>query len=101
MSIANYVPKHRRKAVSLMMHKAKAAKRIGQDIDADTLRMRSLWDAKGQVLREGVTYKSTGEVAWAIARSIHGRINQIDVIVNGSVWATAGARRLRAKGIQI
>lgn len=93
MSISNYVPKHRRKLVSLMLHQAKAKLRMDREPDADTLRMRAIYDAKGQVLREGVTYTATSERPWAIRRAVHGRVNQVELVVAGAVRKCGSMRK--------
>lgn len=63
--------------------------------DADTLRRRALHDARGQVIREGVTYRGDGsETPWRVCRSLRGRVDQFDVIVAGRVWRTGGPRKL-------
>lgn len=68
-------------------------------VDADTLRWRALHDAKGIVLREGVTYRASGVTTWQLRRSLDGRVNQVDLIINGIVWRT-GARRDAEKAIK-
>ena len=40
-----HIPAHKRRAVSARLHEAKARKRIALGVDADTLRMRAIWDA--------------------------------------------------------
>lgn len=76
-------------------HAAQAARRMERGPDADTLRARALHDARGQLVREGVTYFADGRVVpWRVERSRRGRVNQLDVIVSGQLWRTAGARRI-------
>ena len=61
--------------------------------DADTLRRRALYDARGQVVREGVTYFGDGrETPWLVQRSMEGRSDQFDVLVSGKLWKTGGTR---------
>lgn len=62
--------------------------------DADTMRWRALYDAKGQVLREGVCWRNGVEIRWQVRRSVSGRVNQFDLISNGRVIQTCGARQL-------
>lgn len=62
--------------------------------DADTLRNRALYDARGQVLREGVCYRDGKEIAWQVRRSVDGRTNQLDLVSNGRVIQTCGKRKL-------
>jgi len=93
-------PKHRRRAVAQewarRSHAVQAAKRIERGPDWDTLRMRALHDARGQVLRHGVTYSAahpTG-LPWTILRSKNGRTNQVDLHVGTSLLSTCGLRAI-------
>lgn len=61
--------------------------------DDVTVRWRARQDARGQVLREGHTYRATGVVHWLVRRSVRGRVNQVDIVVDGRVWRTCGRRR--------
>ena len=72
-------------------------------LDADDLCSRAQWDAKGQVIRVGTTYKGDGSIVpWEIRRSFRGRTNQFDVVVNKGLLFTGGARRLREEyGIRL
>ena len=65
-----------------------------READADTLRFRSLSDARGKILREGVCYKSGVEMVWQVRRSIAGRTDQFDLMSNGRVIQTCGKRKL-------
>ena len=79
-----------------MLHAAKAKKRIAQELDDETERMRALWDAKGTTIRQGITYKGNGSIVpWEIRRSFRGRTDQFDVVVNKGLLFTGGVRRLR------
>ena len=92
-----YDKKERRAVARLWAQRSnavQAAARRARVPDADTLRRRALHDARGQTVREGTTYTAAAEIAWRVARSRHGRSNQLDVIVNGRIWRTAGARRI-------
>lgn len=61
--------------------------------DADTVRLRALHDARGTVLREGVTYGGDGRIVpWCVRRSVAGRVNQVDIVADGRVWHTGSAR---------
>lgn len=62
---------------------------------ADDARQRMLQDAKGMVLREGVTYTAEGETAWQKRRALHGRTNQIEMTANGKVVLTTGETKLK------
>ena len=65
-----------------------------RDVDADTLRKREAYAAKGTILREGCTYTATGKTDWQVRRSIAGRVDQLDLVANGSVFKTSGPRKL-------
>lgn len=75
---------------------AQTSARMERGVDADTLRRRALHDARGQLLREGRTYSSAGVIHWRVIRSVRGRTDQRDVIVNGELFRTCGPRRLPA-----
>jgi len=76
-------------------HATRAARRMERGPDADTLRRRALHDARGQIVREGVTYHGNGRVTpWCVRRSVAGRTDQFDVVLAGIVWRTGGARLL-------
>lgn len=64
--------------------------------DFETLRMRALWDAKGRLIREGCTMRATGTVHWLLRRSLHGRVNQVDLLINGQLWRTGSLRSAAA-----
>ncbi len=76
--------------------RVRADSRLTRELDADTLRHRALDDARGQLLREGTTYSATSDKHWRVIRSVAGRTNQRDVLINGSLWRTCGPRRLPA-----
>jgi hypothetical protein len=76
--------------------RARAGARLTREIDADTLRKRAAFDARGQILREGRTYSSSGVTHWRVVRSFRGRTDQRDVLVNGLLFRTCGPRRLPA-----
>ena len=77
-----------------MMHEAKAQKRMERGVDEDTLRRRALHDSRGQVLRSGVCWKNGSEIHWQVRRSVHGKVNQLDLVSNGRVIKTCGARQM-------
>ena len=64
---------------------------------AEDARQRMLQDAKGMVLREGVTYTAEGVTAWQKRRALHGRTNQIEMTANGQVVLTTGESKLKNK----
>ncbi len=83
------------RARGLASQRVQREARMAREIDADTLRRRALHDARGQVIREGVTYFGDGRVTpWCVRRSVRGRIDQLDVMVNGRVWRTGGPRKI-------
>jgi hypothetical protein len=56
---------------------------------------RALWDRKGTIIREGVTYCGDGRIIqWCIRHSLHGKSNQLDVVIDGATYLTAGQRRI-------
>ena len=74
----------------------KARLRMECGPDPETMRLRALYDARGEVLRHGVTYSTAhpeGQ-AWIILRSKLGRVNQVDLHVAGALYATCGLRTL-------
>jgi hypothetical protein len=76
-------------------HATRAARRMERGPDADTLRRRALHDARGQIVRAGVTYFGDGRVVlWSVRRSVRGRVDQFDMIVGARVWRTGGVRRV-------
>lgn len=62
---------------------------------ADDARCRALQAAKGMVLREGVTYDSSGAHPWCKRRALHGRTDQIELVYEGRVIRTTGETLLR------
>ena len=78
----------------------KARLRMERGSDPETVRLRALHDARGEVLRHGVTYSTDhpkGQ-AWTILRSKAGRVNQVDLHVAGELRATCGLRKI-ARGM--
>ena len=92
MSLPNHIPKHRRSAVSQRWHEAKARRRMEREPDFETQRLRALWDAKGQTIREGCTMRAAGTTHWILRRSVHGRVNQVDLLIDGQLWRTGALR---------
>lgn len=64
---------------------------------AEEVRQRALQDAKGMILREGVTYTANGEQHWQKRRALFGRTDQVELICNGKVVLTTGETLLRNK----
>lgn len=91
-------PKRERRAIARewarRSNAAQSVARIARGPDAETMRRRSLHDARGHVVREGATYRGNGIVThWCVRRSITGRSDQFDFVANGVVKLTAGPRR--------
>lgn len=98
-SLYRYPKSMRRKVASVWGKRGAAARaltRVERGIDAETAHRRALDDARGELIREGRTYSANGEQHWRIIRSIRGRTNQRDVIVDGKLFKTCGPRRLPA-----
>ena len=89
-------PKKRRKAVARewarRSNAVQALARIARGPDAETVRMRALHDAKGQVVRRGTVYRSSGTTEWIVRRSLAGNVHQFDFVANGVTKLTAGPR---------
>lgn len=72
-----------------------AERRLQRGPDAETLRWRAAQDARGQIIREGVTYFGSGRVVpWCVRRSIAGRVNQFDAVAGGNVVIAASWRHI-------
>ena len=70
-----------------------AAARLERGPSEETRRWWARHDARGQIVREGVTYFCDGRVVpWCVRRSVRGRIDQFDVVAAGQLWRTASAR---------
>jgi hypothetical protein len=93
MSLPNWVKPERRKAFSRSGNEARAAKRMALGADADTLRSRALYDARGRTIRQGCDYSAAGEKHWVVIRSVRGRTDQIDLLRNGRLFRTGGIRQ--------
>lgn len=90
-------PKHHRKAVAAEWGRRSAdvhqKLRDARGADAETVRMRALHDAKGQIVREGATYYADRAIHWQVRRSLIGSIDQFDFVANGRVKLTVGPRK--------
>ena len=75
--------------------------RIERGPDWETIIWRAKQDARGQVLRHGVTYSATHPEGqpWTILRSKIGRTNQVDLHV-GDVLAFTGSLRSLERGMK-
>lgn len=63
-------------------------------IEVDTVRMRTLDSARGSTIRHGVTYTANAAVSWEIRSSVKGRLDQVDLVLDGEVAAITGLRNL-------
>ncbi len=72
--------------------KVRRAKCAATGADAETLAWREKQDRRGRIVRAIYGRGSLVEVRY----STHGRSDQFDVILNGSLWRTVGPRRLPA-----
>jgi hypothetical protein len=87
------------KARGLASQRVQRAKRATREIDADTLRLRALHDAKGQTERQGCDYSASGETHWQIRRSVAGSVRQRDLVLNGRCVRT-GAKRTADRAVR-
>lgn len=98
-------PKRQRRAVAQewarRSHAAQQAARMERGPDWETVRMRALHDARGQILRHGVTYSSAHPEGqpWTILRSKQGRTNQVDLHI-GATLAFTGSLRSLERGMR-
>lgn len=59
----------------------------------DALRLRALHDRRGELIAEGVSYSKRGAKSWRIVHSIAGRVNQVDLLIDGALWRTGSLER--------
>lgn len=71
---------------------ARRALRLAAGPDADTLRRRALADRRGRLVC--AIYARGSELI--LRHSVAGRIDQFDILIDGSLWRTCGPRRLPA-----
>lgn len=100
ISALHRYPKHERRRVAQEWARrsnlAQAAQRLARGPDAETARARALHAARGQLVREGRTFRGAGPIVhWQVRRSRAGRSNQLDILVDGRLWRTAGPRLVR------
>ena len=93
-------PRSQRRAVArtwaYRSQAVQSASRLVRGPDADTLHRRALHDARGQIVREGITFFGDGRVVpWCVRRSIAGRTDQFDILANGQLWRTGGQRKIK------
>lgn len=79
-----------------LSHESRRANMASRGDDAETTRARALDDARGMVLRHGMTYSAAAPdgVAWTILRSKQGRVNQVDLHIGPALVATCSLRTL-------
>lgn len=51
---------------------------------------------RGSVLREGCTFRQGEEIHWLLIRSLLGMRNQVDLVVNGSLYRTGSMKNASA-----
>lgn len=82
-------------------HETQRLRRIESGPSYETILWRAKQDARGQVLRHGVTYSAAhpdGQ-SWTILRSKCGRTNQVDLHV-GDTLAFTGSLRSLERGMK-
>jgi hypothetical protein len=89
-------PPDERSEVASRWGKRSAKLRTPSDSDWLDICRRNADNARGQVLREGVDYSASVVAHWQIVRLRRGRINQVDLVVNGDLVQTGRRRDLRA-----
>jgi hypothetical protein len=67
--------------------------KANRPLSVKTLRLRALHDRRGELIREGVSYRAGRVHDWRIIRSVRGRINQVDLIIDGQRWRTGSLER--------
>jgi hypothetical protein len=92
MQALQNIPRHKRSAVAREWGRrsqaVQAEARKTREPDFHTARLRALHDRRGELIREGMSYRNGREISWRIIRSLRGRINQVDLIINGQHWRT-------------
>lgn len=95
-ALYRYEKKDRRKVAAVWAHRSnavQAAKRIARGVDAETIRRREIDDARGEIVRHGVTYTARREIPWCVRRAVAGRVNQVEIVAAGKIVRTCSARR--------
>jgi hypothetical protein len=92
MQALQNIPRHKRSAVAREWGRrsqaVQAEARKTREPDFHTARMRALHDRRGELIREGMSYRGGREISWRIIRSLRGRINQVDLLINNQHWRT-------------
>lgn len=93
-ALLRYPPSQRRAKAQEWARRSHANRKPNEPDLYDAI-TRAKWDRKGAVICHGHTYKGDGSIIeWRIRWSVGGRSNQMDVVVNGRIHATAGKRRI-------
>jgi hypothetical protein len=97
MQALQNIPRRKRSAIAAEWGRrsqaVQAEARKTREPDFHTARLRALHDRRGELIREGVSYRKTGPRYWRIIRSIRGRVNQVDLLINGQHWRTGSLER--------
>lgn len=97
MDALKLYPRHKRRAVAREWGRrsqaVQAEARKTREPDFQTARLRALHDRRGELIREGTSYKAGRVHDWRIVRSLRGRINQVDLIIDGQLWRTGSLER--------
>lgn len=97
MQALQNIPRRKRSAVArewgLRSQAVQAEARKDREPDFHTTRLRALHDRRGELIREGVSYRNGREISWRIIRSVRGRINQVDLLLDGQLWRTGSLER--------
>jgi hypothetical protein len=56
-------------------------------------RILALHDRRGELISEGTSYRAGRVHDWLIVRSVRGRVNQVDLIIDGQLWRTGSLER--------
>jgi hypothetical protein len=92
MQTLQNIPRHKRRAIAREWGRrsqaAQAEARKAREPDFRTARLHALHDKRGELIREGMSYREGREISWRIIRSILGRVNQVDLILNGQHYHT-------------
>jgi hypothetical protein len=90
-------PRHKRRAVAREWGRrsqaVQAEARKTREPDFHTLRLRSLHDRRGELIAEGTSYRAGRVHDWRIVHSLTGRVNQVDLLIDGTLWRTGSLER--------
>ena len=91
MSFPNHLHGQAKVELGRKWGKASAAKRKPTDPDWREICKRGAESMRGQLIREGCSWTGDKLQPWRIVRSVHGRTNQVDLIVGD--WVCTGSLR--------